>query len=79
MVITRTGRFEHTIKCSVKPCVAMKWCVEQFGPRWEAINQRAGTWTVYWAWHRSSEDSSTTYEWHFLNEQDAILFSLKWL
>lgn len=53
---------------------AAEWCKENFGPRWEAIGNREGTWCTFWR-GRSIPGS---YEWFFLNEQDYLMFTLKW-
>lgn len=80
MVITRASQFKHTVSCTVKPQAALTWCVEQFGPRWEATGCRTGVWAVFWGGFRRLDwANGATYDWHFLNEQDAMLFSLKWL
>jgi hypothetical protein len=51
------------------------WCEEKFGKRWSAIDNKEGVWCCFWA-GRSMPGS---YRWHFMNEQDAMLFSLRWL
>lgn len=55
---------------------AVVWCEEQFGPRWEAIGNRAGTWCVFWSGRRTVEGC---YQWWFETEQQKILFALRWL
>ena len=55
-----------------------RWCVEQFGPRWSAVSNRAGVWCCFWIGTRAEENSGK-YEWLFEREADAILFSLRWL
>lgn len=56
---------------------AESWCSIQFGPRWSALDNRQGIWCVFWAGPRSKNPGS--YRYYFQNEQDAVLFSLKWL
>lgn len=51
------------------------WCEQQFGPRWEAIGNRSGTWCTFWG----GRGIPGYYRWYFLNEQDSVLFALKWL
>ena len=52
-----------------------KWCEQNIGPRWKVTGDRSGTWTVFWA----GRDDPGKYQWHFLNERDAMLFALRWL
>lgn len=52
-----------------------KWCTQQFGPRWEAIGYRQGTWCTFW----EGRDNFGMYRWHFKNEKDMVWFKLRWL
>ena len=52
------------------------WCKEQFGPRWSVTENRQGRWCCFWRGLRETDFSM--YEWLFVNEQDALLFALKW-
>lgn len=54
---------------------ADRWCEEQFGERWNAITNRSGMWTVFWA----GPTSPKSYNFHFSEEQDRLLFILRWL
>lgn len=54
---------------------ATKWCGEQFGERWNPIDNRDGVWSVFWA----GRDYFSTYRYIFANERDAALFVLRWL
>ena len=54
---------------------AEQWCIDQFGPRWIAIDRRDGNWTRFWV----GPASPKTYEWHFRNEKDMMMFILRWL
>lgn len=54
---------------------AVEWCLQQFGPRWEAVGNRSGTWCCFWNGHRSGRG----YTWHFKREEDANWFALRWL
>lgn len=51
-----------------------QWCEQQFGPRWEATGNRKGIWCVFWG----GRSIPGQYRWYFANEQDAMLFTLKW-
>jgi hypothetical protein len=55
---------------------ATDWCTEKFGRRWDAVGHRQGTWCVFWL---GPGRDFAHYEWNFAYEQDAILFSLRWL
>jgi hypothetical protein len=54
---------------------ATNWCEQHFGKRWSIVDNRQGIWCCFWRGTRSPGG----YDWHFLNEKDAFLFSLKWL
>lgn len=55
-----------------------EWCIEKFGERWNAIDYRQGKWCVFWRGYRVTECPGG-YDWLFKNEQDAMLFTLRWL
>ena len=50
------------------------WCTEQFGKRWSAIDHRDGKWCCFWG----GRENFGHYCWHFSNEEDLILFLLRW-
>lgn len=50
------------------------WCTEKFGKRWSAIDNRTGTWCCFWA----GGEKPGHYRWYFTNEQDVVLFLLRW-
>lgn len=52
------------------------WCTEHFGERWSVIDNRQGVWCCFWRGFRSPGPGQ--YEWLFKNEQDAIMFALRW-
>ena len=54
---------------------AAQWCREQYGERWQAIDNRDGVWAVFWSGIREQE---SMYRFRFINEQDMILFILRW-
>jgi len=57
---------------------AERWCVEQWGTRWEAIGNRSGSWCVFWAGPgRQYEEQQ--YQWWFETEQQQMWFTLKWI
>ena len=53
---------------------AQAWCRNEWGQRWSVLDNRQGTWCCFWAGFRDGGG----YRYHFVNEQDAILFSLRW-
>lgn len=55
---------------------AAQWCSLRFGLRYSPIDNRQGRWCCFWLGIRSSAGG---YEWFFSDEQDAVLFSLRWL
>lgn len=56
--------------------VAEAWCTEQWGKRWNAIDNREGTWCVFWA---GPGKNFHTYQWWFATEEQLTLFTLRWL
>jgi hypothetical protein len=53
---------------------AEHWCVTQWGPRWEAVGNRTGTWCLFWA----GRDRFNNYQWWFETEEQRMWFTLKW-
>lgn len=53
---------------------AEHWCVTQWGPRWEAVGNRAGTWCLFWG----GRDRFNNYQWWFETEEQRMWFTLKW-
>jgi hypothetical protein len=54
---------------------AQAWCQQQFGRRWDLINNRDGAWSMFWA----GRDHYEEYRFSFAHEQDAAWFALRWL
>lgn len=54
---------------------AERWCREQFGKRWNVIDQRDGRWACFWA----GANSHWLYRFCFAQEADAMMFALKWV
>ena len=50
------------------------WCCEHFGPRWTATSNKDGKWCCFWA----GRERFGGYRYHFADERDMLLFSLKW-
>lgn len=66
---------EHSVLIDAKTHRnAGAWCSEQFGKRWEAIGNTDGAWTMFWAGRNDREK----YIFHFVEEQDKLMFILKW-
>lgn len=53
---------------------ASDWCTKKFGPRWSVVDNKEGTWCVFW----KGRAVPGSYEWFFTNEKDFLLFSLRW-
>lgn len=53
---------------------AGKWCMDQFGTRWEAVGNQSGRWSMFWA----GRDAPKKYRFCFAEEQDMVWFVLKW-
>lgn len=53
---------------------AERWCRENLGTRWSVIDNRAGTWSCFWAGHRKN---FAAYRYYFKNAEDATIFALK--
>lgn len=51
------------------------WCHGQFGPQWGLLDNKTGLWTYVWA----GVERMREYEYRFAREEDALLFSLKWM
>ena len=54
---------------------AAEWCTETFGPRWEAVGNRSGTWSCFWA----GFNSGGNYRFAFVKEEDAIICAMRYL
>ena len=52
------------------------WCAKQWGPRWDAIDNREGLWTMFWA---GPDVKPSSYRWCFDTQEHANWFALKWL
>lgn len=52
----------------------IKWCEEKFSKRWCVIDNRKGVWRCFWG----GRNIPGYYKFEFKNEQDAMLFSLRW-
>jgi hypothetical protein len=55
---------------------ANSWCKERWGPQWSVIDNRDGIWSCFWAGSRGPQAGK--YRYIFENEQDAMLFILRW-
>ena len=60
---------------STKHRPAMKWCEQQFGKRWNLLDYPDGSWASFWGGTANHDQ----YRFVFVNEEDAVLFSLRWL
>ena len=53
---------------------AAKWCEEQFGKRWDALDYKEGQWSVFWA----GRDAPLMYNFWFTDQKYTMLFILRW-
>ena len=68
-------KLEHSILIdSKKHRDAKDWCLTQFGKRWKAIDDTDGGWTMFWA----GREHHDKYIFHFVEEQDKLMFILRW-
>ena len=68
-------RLDHEILIdSVRHRPAKVWGEQQFGPRQSLLDVRSGRWTVFWAGPHMPEK----YKFFFADEQDLLMFALKW-
>ena len=50
------------------------WCKDQFGPPWQAVDNRDGRWCFFWCGPRDHD----YYRFQFREQADAVLFALRW-
>lgn len=67
--------FPYTITTKKLGHEAEQWCIKNIGERWFSVGRKTGNWTCFWA----GRDDPKSYRWHFKNEKDAVMFSLRWL
>lgn len=48
------------------------WCTEQYGPKWDPIHNKEGSWSYRW---NVKENNLIFY---FCEEKQAILYMLRW-
>jgi hypothetical protein len=65
--------FAYKVETTRLDYAATKWCYENFGPRWSALDNHDGIWMCFWAGHITGG-----YNWHFKHEKDAMMFILRW-
>jgi len=53
----------------------IQFCKDNFGNRWRPLDDMSGTWDVHWAGYDNAAD---LYIWKFKNEEDAMMFKLRW-
>jgi hypothetical protein len=54
---------------------ASHWCKNQFGTRWNPIDNRGGLWSMFWG----GRGMTDKYRFCFANEKDMLLFILRWV
>jgi hypothetical protein len=69
-------KLEHSVLIDAKKHRdAGKWCLDQFGKRWEAIDHPDGFWAMFWA----GPNDRDKYIFHFVEEKDYMWFILRWV
>lgn len=69
-------RFHETIVPGNVARKAEQWCHDTLGPRWQAVNCPEGAkWTMFWC----GRASLGRYRVCFIDEQDLVVFLLRWL
>jgi 1,4-alpha-glucan branching enzyme len=53
---------------------AIDWCVNLWGRRWSPVNNRNGTWAVFWA----GATVNDKYRFCFKRKEDLLFFILRW-
>ena len=72
---TELRQLEHHVyihKSQVSAAEA--WCRQQFGRRWDLIENRNGSWSMFWGGREHWEE----YRFSFARHEDAVLFVLRW-
>ena len=59
---------------SARNRAARQWCEQQFGSRWNPVDNRGGSWAVFW----TGSSAFDKYRFCFAHEQDMMWFSLRW-
>lgn len=54
--------------------LARQWCHEQFGLRWNPLDNRSGRWAMFWA----GRDRFDQYRFCFADKEDMLMFILRW-
>ncbi len=73
--VQQYSHLDHEVMIHRDQCRrVMRWCEEQYGPRWEAIGNRTGVWSVFWAGRGHTDQ----YRFCFAKEKDMLLFILRW-
>jgi hypothetical protein len=73
----RSRQLDYTVYSDVEPHVSNSWCVEMYGERWCAIDNRIGTWTCFYAGTGPAREFGK-YVYRFAEENDAMFFTLRW-
>jgi len=76
-VRTRSRQLDYKVHSNIEPHTIKPWCVESFGEQWNALDNRTGTWTCFWAGHGPDRQLGR-YVYRFAESKDALWFELKW-
>lgn len=53
---------------------AMRWCEDQFGKRWDPLDNRQGKWAMFW----KGTSRPFMYRFCFTDKEDMLMFILRW-
>lgn len=77
MVIKTCEDFEFKIRLKMrKAWLARRWSRKTFGRQWCPVYNNKGVWNVF---SDGGGGYESYYSWHFKNQSDAVLFSLRWM
>ena len=57
---------------------AKHWCEEHLGKKWDLLDNRDGTWSMFWGPAKKDNGWQSHYRFCFAEESDALWFSLRW-
>jgi len=80
-VRTRSRQLEYKVFSDVEPYIAKVWCNSTIGDQWCALDNRQGLWTCFWAGPshlRERNGEAGKYVYRFAEEQDALMFKIRW-
>ena len=72
-------RLKHKVLMKAQPSFdsrsAKNWCKETIGKSWDCMDHTEGQWACFWA----GRNDPQCYVFHFADEANALIFTLKWV